>query len=307
MPGQLLTEHLSWAPAAGDIQVSAVPIYLPRRHRNGSAFVIEEGNLPELPSASGNSTNSAEDLSAILTNAKAENLLQPEHDKLRPSVEAIVREAGPKHLGHDVEDLSRALRQLQDDTQSRLVPERISTMTAEDVPEVLTPVARSLQAVLQGAAAMRHRLEGISEASSALLGKAAAHAEERMADAGSEEQAEGVAPEGVAPEGVAPEGVAPEGQTPEGLAPQGVAPEGVAPEGAVPQGLAPGGVAPVDQVKTGAVPLPLLAGLPLRPCQSQQRLRAPGAGLPLRAAAAWCRSPASAAGTRRRSAASAFL
>merc|ERR1712113_1375497 len=98
----------------------------------------------------------------------------PDVIQLKPSIDIVVREAGPEHLGHSVEDLSRSLAGMVKDSHEHLIPERISTMTVEDVPQVMTPVAKSLVEVLKASATVRHKLDGIAQASNYLLSKAAA-------------------------------------------------------------------------------------------------------------------------------------
>lgn len=110
----------------------------------------------------------------------AEEHIIPDVVMLKPSVDIVVREAGPDHLGHSVEDLSRALHGMVKEVHEQLVPDRISVMTVEDVPQIMTPVAKSLNEVLTAAATVRHRLDGIAEASNYLLTKAAAHADKRL-------------------------------------------------------------------------------------------------------------------------------
>lgn len=100
--------------------------------------------------------------------------------KFHPSVETIVRETGPDHLGRNVDGLSWALNRLMRHTHTYLTPDRIAGMTSEEVPELLTPVASSLNDVLRSAGVVKNRLSKIEQASQLLLGRAEARGEARL-------------------------------------------------------------------------------------------------------------------------------
>jgi len=117
---------------------------------------------------------------ALKGEAAGADTLTPSPIKLQPSVETIIREAGPTRLNFDVEELTRALSKLVQATDTHLTTERVALMTTEDVPEVMTPVAKALHDVLLSASAMRHKLNAIAEASNLLLGRAAARGAARL-------------------------------------------------------------------------------------------------------------------------------
>ena len=53
-------------------------------------------------------------------------------------------------------------------------------MTAEDVPNMVTPVAASLKEVIRSASSLRERLGAIADAAYSMVGEAADDAEERL-------------------------------------------------------------------------------------------------------------------------------
>jgi len=119
-----------------------------------------------------------DDLVAALREADASGT--PENIQLEPSIETVVREAGPEVLGHSIDDVSRTLHSLSKQADENLSPERIAAMTAQDAPQMLTPVARSLHAVLRSTGVLRQKLASIAEASNALLSRAEARGDERL-------------------------------------------------------------------------------------------------------------------------------
>jgi len=119
-----------------------------------------------------------QDLVAALREADASET--PETIQLEPSIETVVKEAGPEVLGHSIDDVSRTLHALSKQANENLSPERIAAMTAQDAPQMLTPVAQSLHAVLRSTGVLRHKLASIAEASNALLSRAEARGAERL-------------------------------------------------------------------------------------------------------------------------------
>lgn len=88
--------------------------------------------------------------------------------------ESLIREAGDSQLGEDVKGLSQALHDLTVVRETKLTPARVATMTVEDVPELLTPVAGALGKVLKAGEALQQRLHTIEDDSSQMLPPAAA-------------------------------------------------------------------------------------------------------------------------------------
>jgi len=119
-----------------------------------------------------------EDLVAALREADTGEM--PETIQLEPSIETVVKEAGPEMLGRSIDDVSQALHSLSKQANENLSPERIAAMTAQDAPQMLTPVARSLHSVLRSTSLLRHRLASIAEASDGLLSRAEARGNERL-------------------------------------------------------------------------------------------------------------------------------
>merc|ERR1712176_530254 len=78
----------------------------------------------------------------------------PERLDLAPTLPTIVRVAGPEYVGRTVDDLSRALNGLVKAQDAYLVPDRIDTMTTEDVSEIMPPLVRELESVIKHASAL---------------------------------------------------------------------------------------------------------------------------------------------------------
>lgn len=97
-----------------------------------------------------------------------------------PSIENIITQSGPSELGKEVARLSRSLGMLKDDVNSNLSQDRIAAMTAEDVPNMVTPVAASLKEVITSAKSLKGRLGAIADAAYSIVGTAAEDAEDRL-------------------------------------------------------------------------------------------------------------------------------
>merc|ERR1719296_754873 len=85
---------------------------------------------------------------------------------------ALAREAGPSRLGGDVDELSRQLDSLVAEQRRHPLPRGPGTkphLTAQDVPDAVTPMAHRLEGVLGGLRTLEARLETIAAAARDLL------------------------------------------------------------------------------------------------------------------------------------------
>lgn len=131
--------------------------------------------------APGSHQPTVEELIAVLKRANKVSL-KPEAVQFQPSVATLIYEMGPDALGRRVDDLSNALTDLVAQTKSHLVPERMATLTAEDVPELMLPIAKSLKNTLKGAASAHDKLEHISKTADVLMGHVAQRFDERLSN-----------------------------------------------------------------------------------------------------------------------------
>merc|ERR1719330_1861175 len=87
--------------------------------------------------------------------------------------EFVAHEAGGAHLGAEVKGLSLALDDLGAVRRRGFAPTRTATMTADDLPDALAPLARALDRVRLASQAVENRLAGVEQASALQLGLAA--------------------------------------------------------------------------------------------------------------------------------------
>eukprot|EP00927_Polykrikos_kofoidii_P080553 TRINITY_DN77444_c0_g1_i1.p1 TRINITY_DN77444_c0_g1~~TRINITY_DN77444_c0_g1_i1.p1 ORF type:complete len:279 (-),score=60.16 TRINITY_DN77444_c0_g1_i1:66-902(-) len=83
-------------------------------------------------------------------------------------IEALLRETSNSKLGSDVRGLTEAAAELRSLVDSNLRADRVSTLTVQDVPDYLGPVATQLEDVLRTAKATRTRLTDIANAAATL-------------------------------------------------------------------------------------------------------------------------------------------
>jgi len=130
-----------------------------------------EPNLPDpdAPDDMGDPPAEKRELTELSKALTAE--FPPKDDDFKPTVDNIVTKGGSEELGSQVGNFSRALKELKNDFYSNLSDDRIAGMTAEDVPNMITPVALSLREVLNNAHSLSQRLMAMSEASYDLIHK----------------------------------------------------------------------------------------------------------------------------------------
>lgn len=113
--------------------------------------------------------------------------------KIRPTVDALREETSEDGLGEQVKKFAGGLQNVANyEKEGNFNLDRITSMAAGDIPEVMTPMINELTDLRNSATMLKRRLQGISNAASILEGKAeAADAEAtRVADVERKAQAQ---------------------------------------------------------------------------------------------------------------------
>eukprot|EP00930_Biecheleria_cincta_P027005 TRINITY_DN1897_c0_g1_i2.p1 TRINITY_DN1897_c0_g1~~TRINITY_DN1897_c0_g1_i2.p1 ORF type:complete len:404 (-),score=87.37 TRINITY_DN1897_c0_g1_i2:76-1287(-) len=122
-----------------------------------------------------------EDLGDQLKKALEADFPSTDHS-FTATVQNILTQSGPEELGKSVSGLTRALDVLKSDVDSRLSQDRLASMTAEDVPDMVTPVASSLKEVIKEGTGLQARFRAISDAAYELASKDATDSALRIGD-----------------------------------------------------------------------------------------------------------------------------
>lgn len=122
-----------------------------------------------------------EDLGDQLKNALEADFPSTDHS-FNATVQNVLSQSGPEELGNSVSALTRALDVLKSDVDSRLSQDRLASMTAEDVPNMVAPVASSLKEVIKEGTGLQARFRAISDAAYELASKDATDAALRVGD-----------------------------------------------------------------------------------------------------------------------------